>query len=320
MTPAAPVVTVVIPTYNRAGMIGRAIASVLAQTFRDFELIVADDASTDDTERVVLAFGDPRIVYLRRENNGGNAAARNLGVFNARGRYVAFLDSDDEFLPEFLATVTKSLDAADDSVGFVWVRRAFVDAARGGAVSLPAPRPSPPPDDLYRSLLHRFRGGTSEGLTVRRRCFDVVGMFDERFRSAVDTDFVLRLAQRFQGREIPEYHVRFHQHDDVRAGSDSGHRASAYSILIDRHRAAIQSDAALWTYFHNRTGRLHYQAGDRSEGRRCLVRSLRRRPLQVRTWILLLSFELFGRRGGAWYAALSEGAKKRLRPSGGGQP
>lgn len=97
-----PKVSVVIPTYNRAHLVGRAIGSVLDQTYQDFELIIVDDGSTDNTEEVVKRFDDKRIKYIKHAKNKGGSAARNTGIKEAKGEYVAFLDSDDEWLPEKL--------------------------------------------------------------------------------------------------------------------------------------------------------------------------------------------------------------------------
>lgn len=98
-----PYFTVIIPTYNRAAFIRTAISSVLNQTFRDFEVIVVDDGSTDNTESEVAAIQDNRLRYFRKDN-GERSAARNYGVRQARGRYVNFLDSDDSFYPNHLQT------------------------------------------------------------------------------------------------------------------------------------------------------------------------------------------------------------------------
>ena len=100
--PARPVVTVIIPTFNRAAIVGRAIRSVLAQTCPDWELIVVDDCSTDATEQAVRDFSDNRIKYLRHDRNRRLSAARNTALRCGRGEYVAFLDDDDEWLPEKL--------------------------------------------------------------------------------------------------------------------------------------------------------------------------------------------------------------------------
>ncbi|MGH2727704.1 MAG: glycosyltransferase family 2 protein, partial [Actinomycetota bacterium] len=95
----SPLVSVIVTTYERQAMLGEAIASVLAQTIQDFEIVVVDDASPTPA----TAPADPRIRVVRRETNGGEPAARNSGLDAARGRYVAFLDDDDRYVPERLA-------------------------------------------------------------------------------------------------------------------------------------------------------------------------------------------------------------------------
>ena len=127
-----PVFSVVIPLYNRAEVVAQTIRSVLEQDFGDFEIIVVDDGSRDDPEPVIAAIGDPRIRYVRQENAGGGAA-RNRGIEEARGRYIAFLDSDDQFLPGKLTimaaalpwderTVLYSQMRVDRGVDRYWVR------------------------------------------------------------------------------------------------------------------------------------------------------------------------------------------------------
>ncbi len=97
-----PTVSVIIPTYNRANLVSRAIKSVLNQTYQDFEIIVVDDCSEDNTEEIVKSFNDSRIRYIKHKKNKGGSAARNTGIKRARGKYIAFLDDDDEWLPSKL--------------------------------------------------------------------------------------------------------------------------------------------------------------------------------------------------------------------------
>ncbi|MEY2876335.1 MAG: hypothetical protein RLZZ373_3706, partial [Pseudomonadota bacterium] len=104
-----PEVSIILPTFNRVDVIGRAVSSVLRQTFHDWELIVVDDGSTDGT-RARLEGLDPRLRYIGQANQGVYVA-RNTGLQAARGRYVTFLDSDDEWLPHFLALTTAFLRA-----------------------------------------------------------------------------------------------------------------------------------------------------------------------------------------------------------------
>ena len=101
---AKPEFSVIIPVYNRTDLLKRAVGSVLRQDFQDFEVLVIDDGSAVDIKTIVDAFADPRIRYHRQSNRGASAA-RNAGIDRATGKYVAFLDSDDVFLPHHLATM-----------------------------------------------------------------------------------------------------------------------------------------------------------------------------------------------------------------------
>ena len=117
---AKPIVSVVIPTFNRAHLIMRALQSVLTQTFTAWETIVVDDGSTDDTETVVLSLGDSRIRYCRQPENRGPAAARNRGMREAKGEFIAFLDSDDEWFPDKLELQVARFRELPETVGLIY--------------------------------------------------------------------------------------------------------------------------------------------------------------------------------------------------------
>ena len=117
-----PKVSVIIPTYNRAEYLGEAIQSVFDQTFEDFEILIVDDGSTDDTQQLVLSFHDPRLRSFY-QNNCGISAARNAAIRSADGEYIAFLDSDDVWLPELLESQVAVLDRRPE-IGLVYARAA----------------------------------------------------------------------------------------------------------------------------------------------------------------------------------------------------
>jgi glycosyltransferase involved in cell wall biosynthesis len=130
---SAPFFSVVIPVYNRAAILETALRSVFEQTFQDFEIVVVDDGSSDDPCKVVDRIADPRIRFVRQENRGG-AAARNLGIDEARGRYIAFLDSDDVFLPHHLQAMHDLLDGTTNTVAYA---RILVDRGDGRVILKP---------------------------------------------------------------------------------------------------------------------------------------------------------------------------------------
>lgn len=183
----SPVFSVVIPVYNRARLLERALSSVLAQSFPDFEIVVVDDGSIDDPGKVVDAIGNSRIRFVRQENRGGGSA-RNAGIDLATGRYIAFLDSDDQFLPHHLSTMKTLLESGP---GIAAYARMSVNRGNGNVMLRP-PR-AIRPDEHMADYLLRERGFVPtitlavEAATARRV------RYDPRLPFAQDTDFAIRL-------------------------------------------------------------------------------------------------------------------------------
>lgn len=113
-------VSIILPTYNREHMVGKAIESVLKQSYTDFELIIIDDGSTDKTEQVIASYNDKRIRYYRMQENGGQSKARNRGMQMAKYDYLAFEDSDDLWRPEKLEVQMNAMKKADLDVGIIY--------------------------------------------------------------------------------------------------------------------------------------------------------------------------------------------------------
>src|SRR5688572_16958601 len=128
-------VSVIIPTHNRAQSVVTAIASVVRQTFQDLEIIVVDDASNDDTAEVLAQFRDKRIKVIRHQTNRGGAAARNTGIRHSTFDYIAFLDDDDEWLPEKLAKQMAALLTSPPEVGCVYTGYFVVEKSKIGRAS-----------------------------------------------------------------------------------------------------------------------------------------------------------------------------------------
>jgi glycosyltransferase involved in cell wall biosynthesis len=185
---SGPVVSVVLPFHNRAATLPRAIESVRAQTFADWEMLAVDDASTDESAAIVAGLGDSRVRVLRHPENRGASAARNTGIREARGEFIALLDSDDEWLPEKLARQIADLHGA---AGFSVCDHLVRTATAEHLVRIV-------PSDDWRRRLH-FECGLASGstLVIRRTCLETSGLFDERFRSHEDWDLDLRLAKNF---------------------------------------------------------------------------------------------------------------------------
>jgi glycosyltransferase involved in cell wall biosynthesis len=188
----SPFVSVVIATYNYGRFLPDALDSVRAQTFSDYEILVVDDGSTDDTETVIARYlADPRIRFLRIDHLG-QPAAKNTGIRHARGQYVAFLDADDRWLPTKLEKQV-ALFRAEPDLGVVYSRWRAIDE-RGRSIPDWA-RPVHRGDVLGQLFRRNFVCFSSS--VVRTTVFADIGCFDERIPLSIDYDLWLRIALKY---------------------------------------------------------------------------------------------------------------------------
>lgn len=188
----ARLVSVIIPNYNHAHFLGEAIQSVLGQSYHDFEIIVVDDGSTDNTREVVAKFGS-QVRYIWQENQG-LSAARNTGIRAARGEIIGLLDADDLYEPDFLSTLVPLL-YNDPEADAVYCASQFVDETNR---ALPQQtRMAVTPERLYDKLLH---GGFFPPLCLvaYKYCYERAGLFDSSFQGCADWDMWLRMSRRFR--------------------------------------------------------------------------------------------------------------------------
>ena len=193
-----PKVSVVMSSYNHAPYVAQAIESVLEQTFPDFEFIVADDGSTDDTPEVIRGFSDPRLIFTRHARNRGAAAVTNESLQRCRGEYIARINSDDFWPLDKLAFQVTFLDAHPEYAA-MFGDAAFVDAS--GAPLAERPHHFAPPNTTRGGWLRRF---FDEGnslchptLLIRRSCLEKLGLYDNRLRQVADFDMWVRLIKRY---------------------------------------------------------------------------------------------------------------------------
>lgn len=231
-----PIVSVVIPTYNRRALLPQAVDSVRAQTFGDWELIVADDGSTDGSADAVEALGDPRVRVLRLPHIGNVASVRNAGVAASRGEWLAFLDSDDVWLP-------RRLEVQFAAIGVTSAQWSYA----GVELMDPAGRPVPMRAGTYRAISGSIvrevltaEAAVSIGtLLVRRALLDEVGGFDENVPGREDHDLALRLAGRAEALAVPETLARVREHPTrMTASTDRPHEQTlrVYERFLQRER------------------------------------------------------------------------------------
>jgi glycosyltransferase involved in cell wall biosynthesis len=224
-------VSVIIPTYNRRGTLGRAIESVLAQTCSDLELIVIDDGSTDGSADLVRGFVDPRVQLIELDHRQGANVARNAGIAAAQSGIIAFLDSDDVYLPERLNRVV-GLMQADPGIDVVLSSFLSIKGPRQTRCINPGAVISA--ELLETALVAHSLFIAGSAITVRRSTLERVGSFDPAVGRMQDRDLLLRIA-RSTGATLTEP-MDWHKHDSE--GSISGSRPDyldALARLLDRH-------------------------------------------------------------------------------------
>ena len=273
-----PTVSIIIPTYNRSQLIGRSIKSVLNQTYRDFELIVVDDGSTDDTEKVVAGFKDERIRYVQREKNGGEAAARNTGIKAAKSDYIAYQDSDDEWLPEKLARQVELLRDALPEVGVIYTGFWKVDNQKKTYIPFSWVRQKN--GNIHEELLNGNFIGSPVAL-IKKECFDRVGPFDERLRNLVDWEMWLRISKLYHFRCVDEPLAIAH-YNSGNVSYNPSSLIEALELVLEKHRDKFEGEKKLLAKHWMNIGNLLVAEGDVKKGRHYIIDALKLYPFSMR--------------------------------------
>lgn len=277
----APAVSVVLPTYNRAPILGRAIRSVLAQSFRDLELLVVDDGSTDETREVVGSFQDTRVHYLPQAHHGSPAVARNIGMREASAPLVAFQDSDDEWLIDKLARQLSALQAAGSGTGLIC----------GGYIVSPVAA-----DAHYQGADARMQAGDwSPGNILdfrfiaptwlaRRETLLAAGGFDETLPNLEDWEFAFRLFQQTRMVALDSPLLLKHGSDDgLNAVKTS--RIASLQMILREHGKLWHRHPRILARLHYQLGRLQCLKGDMRAGRSNLMRAIRLHTVVPKRWL-----------------------------------
>lgn len=276
-----PKVSVIIPTFNRSGYLRQAVASVLAQTYSDFEIIVVDDGSTDDTAATVARFDDLRIVYLHQDN-AGRSVARNFGMARARGEFIAFLDDDDLFLPHKLAVQAAFLEAQPD-VGLVG---AFTQLVGSDGTPL-ALRETWQMESRLTLLdcLYACPLATCSVLLRRSWLTALDHWFDPAMDRAEDKDFWVRLLLAgCEMRWTQDVVSAYRQHANSSQQDQEGYYVGNLRLLdklfdrSDLPGLLHDERAALYAHHHLLNAWLAYMAGQRETGKERLLLAIELAP------------------------------------------
>lgn len=241
-------VSVIIPTFNREKLIERSINSVLNQTYKNFELIVVDDCSTDNTENVVKKYNDERIHYIKLEKNSGACKARNVGIENAKGEYIAFQDSDDVWHKDKLEVQLEQMKKNNAEVSFCNMMQHKLNSKECREI----PQNCPEGFIEYRTLLIKSIVST-QCLMAKKRCFDKI-KFDLSLPRLQDWDIILELSKKYKIFHINCALVDMYvQNDSISSHPECG--IIALNILKEKNKEFIEKEPKIlfkwWIYMGN---------------------------------------------------------------------
>jgi glycosyltransferase involved in cell wall biosynthesis len=206
-------VSVIIPTYNRGKFTVEAVKSILNQTYMNYEIIVIDDGSTDQTRELLTAFGD-KLRYIYQENKGPSAA-RNTGILHAKGEYIAFCDSDDRFLPKKLEKQMEFI-YKNPECKFLYTWYYNVNE-KGEITKLRKPLSCENQEHLQYSLYTRKFTIRTSTVLLHKSCFEKAGLFNEKYWYSQDWDMWIRLAGQTQGYCLEEPLAEYWLHGENRS-------------------------------------------------------------------------------------------------------
>ena len=285
-----PQVSVILPTCNRPTLLPVAIRSVLGQTFGDLELVVVDDASDDCVIEIVNAFKDERVRLIRHDSRRGGAAARNTGIRNSCGEYIAFLDDDDEWYPEKLARQMDLMLRAQPEVAAIYTGYLVVDrdSERICGRMTPSHR-----GNLRDHLLESNPIGGTSSMLLRRSCLDKVGLFDETLPSFQDRDLWIRISREFHFDYVQEPLLNYFVHSE-KVWTNLEALTRGLEIMLEKYGSfpAFRKQCGSRSF---EFGVRFCKAGQMQRARRWLLKSIRLYPYRIQPYLYLI-LTLCGRR------------------------
>jgi glycosyltransferase involved in cell wall biosynthesis len=279
-----PLVSVIIPTYNSASFVPQSVESVLQQTYDNFEVIVVDDGSTDNTEAALLPYKD-KIRYIKKTNSGPSAA-RNLGITEAKGEFIAFQDADDLWLPEKLQL---QIEHFKQNPHFGVIFTGSVRFNESGLLDSNIRKGYTVPTGMVFDRLLTEHFVAMPSVMVRKSCLDEVGLFEESLIGNEDFNLYLRLARKYAFGFVNQVLVRIRIHENNLSDNleqmceDELKNLEKISLMFpDAQIPKRKLSAGIYARF----GRYYFSQQRFDEARRCFYKAFRRSPFLVKTWHL----------------------------------
>ncbi len=260
-----PKISAIITTFNRAEFFRRAIESVLNQTYSDFELLILDNSSIDNTEEVVNGFEDERIRYIKHQPIN-ISQARNLGLKESKGDYIAFLDDDDEWLPEKLEKELEIFNQGNEKLGLVYGGFIRIDE-NGKEFERHAPTLKGNIFEPYLCRQDPLTGSASNPL-IKKLVFKVVGEFDENLFSSEDWEFYIRLFRKFEADFIAEPVVKIRSHSRYHLSGRTKDELEAELLVYNNYKDILKKYPRVKSFYLQAIGGKFCRIGNPAQGRR----------------------------------------------------
>ncbi len=292
-----PVFSIITPTYKRSSLLKRCISSVIGQTFKDYEHIIVDDANDPETGEVIRSFGNDKLVLTQHATQKGAAGGRNSGILLSRGKFILFLDDDDEYLPLFLERMNFQFSLADAKVGFVWTGVYMVEDIDKGEKPLLVKIWPSKFKTKELGLVAATTIGNGYGLCVRKECFNTIGLYDESIIMGHDADLLFRLVRHFDFETIPQPLVRIHQHGTSQLTNERNnlHRLDLREKILQKNLDLLNKFPKLYFVHYKHIADLSYNLNLKGKGRQTMFDLIKHSPSRILNYVDLIFYELFGK-------------------------
>ncbi|MFB6226496.1 MAG: glycosyltransferase family 2 protein [Candidatus Paceibacteria bacterium] len=289
MSKNKPLVSIIIPTYNRANFLPTTIKSAINQTYDNTEIIVVDDGSTDHTQEVVEKIQEkhPKIQYYWQENSGGAAKPKNKGIKKSKGKYIAILDSDDEYLPtkvEKQVEAFKHKDIEDLMAVGCGAKEVYIE--KDEQREFIVPNYSNPLKEL---LKHDYMGSGS-AMMYKRSLFDKVGFFDEKLKSGQDAEMRLRIATNgYKFYFIQQALIKYKIHKgNISQSISAANKTEDVQYIFNKYREYYLENPKILSIKLRYDGTRNMYLNNKSKARKKFLKSIKFNPLNIRSYLYLL--------------------------------
>jgi len=304
MTMENTLFTIITPTSSRADLLKRAISSTILQTYTNFEHLIIDDTNDPATKALIDEFNDERVILYTHSSPKGASGGYNTGIENSKGDFILFLDDDDEYLPQMLERCYNFFKDAQSDIGFIWcgiVRVADKESREEIIYSKVWPSQF---SNAEERITEASSIGNGFGLCVRRECIMETGLYDPSLSMGQDTEYLLRLASKYNCATIPEVLVIIHHHNysQLTNSKNNLERLSLREKMLAKHLPLLKRYPALFTRHYMVAAKLSYELKLRRRGRKHILSIIRNTPFNPQIFLDFICYELTGKEFREWYS------------------